>query len=71
MVNTDLLRGKITEKKTNIAEVAMQMGIDKATLYRRIADSGTFTIGEVDKLTKILGLTCDEAVAIFFNAEVA
>jgi len=71
MVNTDLLRVKIAERKTNVSEIAMRMGIDKATLYRRIADSETFTIGEVDKLTKILGLSCEEAVSIFFNASVA
>lgn len=71
MVNTDLLRSKIVERRTNIAEVAAQMGIDKATLYRRIADSESFTIGEVGKLAQILKLSANEAVAIFFNAEVA
>ena len=71
MVNPDLLRGKIVERKTSIAEVAMQMGVDKATLYRRIADSESFTIGEVEKLTQILALSCDEAISIFFNVEVA
>lgn len=65
MVNTRLLRGKIEEKGTNISEVASQMGVDKATLYRRIQNSETFTIGEVGKITEILCLTKDEAVSIF------
>lgn len=67
MVNTRLLRGKIEEKGTNISEVAAKMGVDKATLYRRIQNSETFTIGEVGKITEILSLTKDEAVSIFFS----
>lgn len=71
MVNTRLLRGKIEEKGTNISEIAAQMGVDKATLYRRIANSETFTIGEVNKITEILSLSHEEAISIFFNCTVA
>lgn len=71
MVNTRLLRGKIEEKGTNISEIAVQMGIDKATLYRRIANSETFTIGEVSKITEILGLSHEESISIFFGHDVA
>ena len=71
MVNTNLLRSVIAKKGTNVSEVATQMGVDKATLYRRIADSGSFTIGEVEKITSILDLTNDEAIAIFFANEIA
>ena len=71
MVDTRLLRIKIEEKRTNISEIASKMGIDKATLYRRIANSVTFTIGEVGKIAEILNLTHDEAVSIFFSHDVA
>ena len=71
MVDTRLLRDKIEEKKMNISEIALKMGIDKATLYRRIANSETFTIGEVGKITAILKLSHDEAVSIFFSNSVA
>lgn len=71
MVDTRLLRIKIEEKRTNISEIASKMGIDKATLYRRIANSETFTIGEVGKIAEILNLTHDEAVSIFFSHDVA
>lgn len=67
MVNINLLRGKIVERGTNVSEVAEKMGIDKATLYRRIADGDAFTIGEAQKITDILNLSHDEAVAIFFS----
>ena len=71
MVDTRLLRIKIEDKRTNISEIASKMGIDKATLYRRIANSETFTIGEVGKIAEILNLTHDEAVSIFFSHDVA
>lgn len=71
MVNTTLLRSAIVKKGTNISEVAVRMGVDKATLYRRMADSGSFTIGEVEKLTSILDLSHEEAISIFFTNEVA
>lgn len=71
VVNIELLRSKIVQKKTNVSEIAVKMGIDKATLYRRIADSGSFTIGEAEKIAQILQLSRDEAVAIFFSESVA
>ncbi|MBQ8360264.1 MAG: helix-turn-helix domain-containing protein [Oscillospiraceae bacterium] len=71
MVDTQLLRRKIEDRRTTVSEIAAKMGVDKATLYRRIANSETFTIGEVGKITKILNLTHDEAVSIFFNHYVA
>lgn len=71
MVDTRLLRDKIEEKRTTISEIALKMGVDKATLYRRIANSETFTIGEVGKITEILNLSHDEAVSIFFSHIVA
>lgn len=71
MVNTAMLRGKIVEKGMDVPGVAARMGVDRSTLYRRIADSDTFTIGEARQITEILGLTNDEAVAIFFSQAVA
>lgn len=67
MANTQLLRGKIEERGTNVSEIAAKMGVDKATLYRRIANSESFTIGEVKKITEILNLSRDDAVSIFFT----
>ena len=67
MVNINKLRGKIVERGLNVPEVAKRMGMDKATLYRRFADGDTFTLGEVSKITEILGLSHEEAVAIFIS----
>ena len=71
MVNTELLKREITKKRKNVTEIAAEMGVDKATLYRRIADGKTFTIGEVEKIVAILKLTHKEAISIFFDPDVA
>lgn len=71
MVNTHLLRDKIDDRRTTVSEVAAKMGVDKATLYRRIANGDTFTIGEVSRITEILNLSHEEAVSIFFSPVVA
>ena len=71
MVNADMLRGKIAEKRTTVSELAEKMGIDKATLYRRLANGDSFSIGEARKVAEILGLSNEEAIAIFFNNIVA
>lgn len=71
MVNTRLLKGMIESKGTNVDELAKKMGIDKSTLYRRISDGNTFTIGEVGKITEILQMSHAEAISIFFSQSVA
>lgn len=55
----------ITKKQTTVAEVAAKMGIDKATLYRRIADGQSFTIGEAGKISEALQLSHAESISIF------
>lgn len=71
-VNVDKLHGKIRELKTNIVEVAARMGIDKSTLYRKLAKNGAgLTIKDAQQLVNILQLTDEEAILIFFAREVA
>lgn len=66
MVNINKLKGKIIEKGMNVNDVANEIGIDKATFYRRLEANGdTFTIREVDAIVKILTLTIDETNSIF------
>lgn len=71
MVNTELLRKKIEEAGASVSGVAAKMGIDRATLYRRMSDAQSFTIGEAIRIANILNLTHDEASLIFFGEEVA
>ena len=71
-VNVDKLHGKIRELKMNIVEVAARMGIDKSTLYRKLAKNGAgLTVRDAQLLVDILQLTDEEALLIFFAREVA
>lgn len=68
MVDVNKLKGKIAEKRLNIPELSGRMGIDKATLYRKINNNGEqFSIKEADSIVKELGLTKEEAMAIFLH----
>ena len=71
LVDTVRLRKRITDQNMTVADVATKMNIDKATLYRRISAPESFTIGEVLKISEILGLPHKESAAIFFAEQVA
>lgn len=72
MVNINKLKGKIIENGLTVETLADKIGIDRSTLYRRISsEGGDFSIKEADKIVSILGLTCEDANAIFFNQFVA
>ena len=71
-VNVDKIHGRIRELKTNVVEVAGKMGIDKSTLYRKLANNGAgLTVKDAQQLVYILQLTDEEALLIFFAREVA
>ena len=71
-VNVDKIHGRIRELKTNVVEVSGKMGIDKSTLYRKLANNGAgLTVKDAQMLVEILQLTNEEALLIFFAREVA
>lgn len=72
MASMNKLRGKIIENGMTVEQLAEQIGIDRATLYRKIAADGrTFTVKEADAIKRALNLSVEEAFAIFFNHDVA
>ena len=72
MVNVKKLRAKMVEHDISVEELAIAMGVDRATLYRRLERDGeSFTIKEADIIVRTLNLSCDEATSIFFNQIVA
>lgn len=72
MTNADKLKATLKEKGMSVEEVSKLIGIDKSTFYRKLASDGaTFTVGEVDKMSKALSLTVEEINAIFFSDYVA
>lgn len=72
MTNVDKLKGAIKEKRLSPEKVADLIGIDKSTMYRKLNNGGDeFTIKQADSISQVLGLSADEAQAIFFSQYVA
>lgn len=72
MINVNKLKGKIVENGMSVAGLAERMGIDRATLYRKISNDGeNMTISEAEKISNILNLTMEEVNSIFFSRFVA
>ena len=71
MVNVNKLKGKLVELGMNVETLASRIGMDRATLYRRMADGDNFTIGEAAAISRELELTAEEVHAIFFAQFVA
>ena len=72
MVNMKKLKLKLKETGLSVEDVSKTMGINRATLYRKIKNDGeTFTVRDIDRLSRILGLQVDEINEIFFAQNVA
>lgn len=66
-MNTNLLTEKVLEKGMEFSKVARLLGIDKMTLYRKLANYESFTIREAEILKDLLDLTNLEALEIFLE----
>ena len=62
-----LLKEKIEEKGMGIKELSCIMGINKATLYRKVNGDTEFTRGEIYNIILILDLSDCEVKEIFFS----
>lgn len=73
MINVNKLKGKIVENGLSVKELALKIGIDRSTFYRKLATNQgeTFTVREVNLICKYLNLSKDEAMEIFFTNFVA
>ena len=71
-VNVNLLKAKLVERGLNLTNLAEMIGIDRATMYRKLKNNGAgLLIGEVNEIVKALKLTVKEATEIFFTQCVA
>ena len=61
------LRGKMVERGFNVEALASGIGVDRATLYRKLGDGEKFTVGDAKKISTLLNLTKEEVHEIFFN----
>lgn len=65
-LNQGKLNGKIVEKGMTKEGVAAELGISRATFYRRTRKNGLL-LRDVHKICDVLGLTPEEAVSIFLS----
>ena len=62
------LKEKIVEKNTTQEALAMALGIDRSTLYRKMKGGLAYlTLSEAEKISKYLGLSEKEAFNVFFG----
>lgn len=71
MIDTNKLKGAIVANEKSQQQVAEEIGIDKSTFYRKMKNGGDFSVGEAAKMAQIIPLSDVEAIAIFFNDNVA
>ncbi|MDR1094323.1 MAG: XRE family transcriptional regulator [Clostridiales bacterium] len=72
MVNLNKLKGKIVENGYSIEAIAVKIGINKSTFYRKMNENGdTFSIKEANAIVELLKLSSTDAAAIFFATQVA
>lgn len=71
MVNVNKLKGRIVECGITVAELADKIGVDPSTLYRKLNNAESFTLKDADFIVKVLGLSKEDAVSIFFSQYVA
>lgn len=71
-MNVNKLKGKIVENGLNVSQLAVSIGVDRTTLYRKLTLNGeTLTISEAEKIAKVLKLSMEDVNAIFFADFVA
>ncbi len=69
-MKTDMnkLRGKIAECGMNNEEVASSLGMNPSTFYRKMKANGlAFTVGQMQKMVEVLGMSAEEAKQIFLQ----
>ena len=68
MVNVSKLRDAIKNSNHTIKTLAIAIGIDESTFYRKLSKAGsTFTLEQADLIKKELNLNAKKAQEIFFS----
>lgn len=70
-MNINKLKAKLVENGLNVEKLAICLGINRASLYKKLNKSDRITIGEAMKIKAFLNLTDEEAIEIFFTNQVA
>lgn len=66
MVDIQKLKENIESSGVTMSALASNSGIERTTLYNRLAGIGEFTASEIDGLSRALRLTKPQRDTIFF-----
>ncbi|MCI8332646.1 MAG: helix-turn-helix transcriptional regulator [Clostridiales bacterium] len=66
MFNDKLFKAKAIEKGISMEQIAKYLGINVATLYRKINGSSDFSRSEIQQIWVLLALSASEINNIFF-----
>lgn len=66
MANIQLLEEKMREKNISVSDMTRHLNIDRATWYRKKKNLQSFSIGQAEKICKLLNLSGAETTLIFF-----
>jgi DNA-binding NtrC family response regulator len=66
MFDEPLFRYMMNRKKLSMVTVADKLGMNEATLYRKIKGKSDFSRAEIQALKIILGMTNEECIHVFF-----
>ena len=68
MLNILKLKGKVAEQNLNMTSLSKKIGMNKNTIYRKIANDGEkLNLGDIKDICEALDLTYEDACTIFMN----
>ncbi len=66
-MNSNLLKAQIVLKDKKVPNIAIDLGISKTSLYRKLNGKSEFTRSEIVRLINILDIEKNNAIEIFFD----
>lgn len=67
-MNANKLRGRLAEQRLTQEQLAAAIGINRATLHRKMDGASDFSREEMLAIREVLGLSDDDFMAIFFSS---
>lgn len=69
MFNRKKFRGQVIEKGFTLDEIANKIGVNPATLYRKMSGESDFSRKEIQDISAVLRLSDEDIMLIFFADE--
>ena len=71
VIAVNKLKGKVVEQGLTMTAFAKEIGMDYSSFYRRLDGQVSFTVSDVETITRVLHLDSEEIVGIFFAKDIA